>query len=61
VAKTVMITLSGDIPETELSKNATVTIEERSYTGIVKVIIIHETEPAPSSVTLQAPGLAVKT
>jgi hypothetical protein len=59
--KSIMITLDVDIPETELGKSATVTIEGRSYTGTVRIIVIHEAEAEPSAVTLQAPGLTVKT
>lgn len=61
--KTVMITLTEDIPETELGKSATIAIEGRSYTGKVVVIIAHEAAPAvPASttVTLEAPGLKTK-
>jgi hypothetical protein len=59
-----MITLDVDMPDTEMSKAASIDIEGRKYTGVVKVIIIHEAEPeapAPTTVTLEAPGLTVKT
>ena len=59
--KTVMITLDTDIPETELSKAAKVTIETREYTGTLRAIIVHEAEAEPSTVTLQGPGLTIKT
>ena len=61
MVKTVMITLDGDIPETELGKAATVTIGTNSYAGVVRIIVIHEVEAAPSAVTLEAQGLKVKT
>ena len=61
MAKTVMITVVGDIPETELGKTATITIETRNYSGIVRAIVIHEEEPTVASVTLEAQGLKVKT
>jgi len=61
VVKTVMITVEGDIPETELGKTATITIETRNYSGIVRAIVIHEEEPAVAAVTLEAQGLKVKT
>jgi len=59
--KSIIITLDTDIPDTELSKAAKVTIETREYIGTVRVIILHEAEAEPSTVTLQGPGLTVKT
>ena len=47
--KTIMITLAGDIPETEMSKQATVTIEGRTYTGSVRAIITHEVATVETS------------
>jgi len=61
LAKTILITVEGDIPETELGKTATITIETRNYSGIVRAIVIHEEEPTVTSVTLEARSLKVKT
>ena len=61
MVKTVMITLTVDMPDTELSKAATVTIETRTYAGAVKAIVTHEEEAASGQVTLEGPGLKVKT
>jgi len=52
-----LVTVEGDIPETEIGETATISIETRNYTGVVRAIIIHEEEVA--TVTLQAQGLKV--
>lgn len=57
--KTVVITLSDAIPDTEMSKEATVTIGTASYAGKVMAIITHEALPATTTVKLSAPGLIV--
>lgn len=55
-----MIALTDPIPETELSKNVTITIGTAVYKGIVKVLITHEDAQVGTAVTLEAPGLKVK-
>ena len=58
MVKTVVISLTKDIPETELGKDATVTIGENSYTGKVAAIILHMIlTQASGTVTLEAAGL----
>ena len=59
--KTVMVTLEVDIPETEIGKPVTVTIEDRTYAGSILAIITHEVATVETSeVTLEAAGLKVK-
>jgi len=59
--KTVMVTLEVDIPDAEIGKQATVTIEDRTYAGSVCAIITHEVATVETSeVTLEAAGLKVK-
>ena len=59
--KTVMIALTDPIPETELNKDVTITIGTAVYKGVLKVFITHEDAPVGATVTLEAPGLKVKT
>lgn len=49
---------SSVIPETEIGKVASVTIEARNYTGKAVAIVVYATEEAVSTkVTLEAVGL----
>jgi len=62
LVKTVVVTLSVTIPDTELSKAATVTVGTVSYAGKIAAIITHEPEstiPASATVKLTGPGLVV--
>ena len=60
--KTVMVSLNVDIPDAEIGKQATVTIEDRTYAGSVCAIITHEpTTVETTEVTLEGAGLKVKT
>ena len=59
--KIALIEITGDFPNTELSKPATVTIEGRIYTGTVKVIVIGEDPVATAKVTLEGAGLKAVT
>ena len=56
-----MIALIDSIPETELSKDVTITIGTAVYKGVLKVFITHEDAAPTQNVTLEAPGLKVKT
>ena len=60
MVKSVIVTLSVDIPETELNTQATITIGPNTYTGTVTAIVAH-TIPTirATTVTIQAPGLVV--
>jgi len=56
--KTLVITVAEDVPDTELGKPATVTIEGRNYTGAVTAVILHPLVSIPTSeVTLRGAGL----
>jgi hypothetical protein len=58
--KSVVITLTIDIPETELNKDGKLVIGTAEYTGKVTAIIAHEVQIVPTTkVTLQAPGLEI--
>ena len=60
--KTVVVTLSVTIPDTELSKDATVTVGTATYAGKITAIITHEatsTVPASTTIKLTGPGLGV--
>lgn len=56
MAKSIVVTLEGDIPETEVGKNATVTVDGNNYAGKVVAVIAH-TEVATGTVTLEGAGL----
>jgi hypothetical protein len=58
--KVVFILLEGDIPDTEINKPTTVTIETRTYKGTVIAIVSH-IDTTATSVTLEGAGLKVKT
>ena len=58
--KSVVITLTIDIPETELNKDGKLVIGTVEYPGTVTAIIGHEVQTLPTSkVTLEASGLKV--
>lgn len=60
MVKSVIITLTVDIPETELNQDGKLVIGAAEYTGKVVAIIVHEALTAPvTKVTLQAPGLEI--
>lgn len=60
MVKSVIVTLSVDIPETELNAQATVTIGANTYPGTVTAIVAHTIQTVPTTtVTIQAPGLVV--
>jgi hypothetical protein len=66
MTKAVIIELDTTIPDTEQDKSVTVTITDtagtRTYTGKLSAILTYTpppTVPAPSTVTLTAPGLGV--
>jgi len=60
MVKAVIIVLSGDIPDTEMEKAATVAIETRNYTGKVAAIINYVIQiPASTQVVLEGVGLKV--
>ena len=59
--KTIMVTLNEEIADTELGKDAAITIDTKNYTGKVAYIITHPETPASTEVTLEAQGLKVKT
>lgn len=59
--KIVLIEVTGDFPDTELSKTATVTIEGRIYTGTVRVIVLGEDVAATTQVVLEGTRLKVVT
>lgn len=56
--KSVFVTLSVDIPDTEVKKPAKVTVEGREYDGVIQAIVVHEMAQA-GEVTLKAVGLGV--
>jgi hypothetical protein len=56
----VLIELTGDIESTTLNKSATITIEGKSYTGKVVMIVEHAiTVPETGKVTTEGVGLKV--
>lgn len=60
MAKSVIVTLTVDIPETELNNSATLTIGANTYLGTVTAIVAHVIQTIPTTtVTIQAPGLVV--
>jgi len=60
MVKSVIVTLSVDIPETELNTQATITIGANTYSGTVTAIVAHVIQTVPlTTVTIQAPGLVV--
>lgn len=61
MVKTVIVTLSVTIPDTEMSKNATVTVGTATYAGKITGIITHEDTSIPPTTTVKitGPGLAV--
>jgi len=60
MVKSVIVTLTVDIPETELNTQATVTIGSNTYAGTVTAIVAHVIQTVPTTtVTIQAPGLVV--
>ena len=60
MVKSVVVTLTVDIPETELNKDGKLVIGTAEYTGKVTAIIAHEVQTVTvTKVTLQAPGLEI--
>ncbi len=60
MVKSIVITLTTDIPETELNKAGKLVIGTAEYLGTVTAIIAHEVQtPAVNKLTIQAPGLEV--
>lgn len=60
MVKSVVITLTADIPETELSKSGKLVIGTAEYPGTVTAIIAHEVQALPvNKLTIQAPGLEI--
>ncbi len=58
--KSVVITLTVNIPETELSKNGKLVIGTVEYLGTVTAIIAHEVQtPTVNKLTIQASGLEI--
>ena len=58
--KSVVITLTADIPETELNKTGKLVIGTAEYPGTVTAIIAHEAQTVSvTKVTLQAAGLEI--
>jgi predicted alpha/beta-hydrolase family hydrolase len=58
--KSVVITLTVDIPETELSKSGKLVIGTVEYLGTVTAIIAYEVQtPVVNKLTIQAPGLQI--
>jgi len=58
--KSVVITLTADIPETELNKTGKLVIGTVEYPGTVTAIIAHEAQTVTvNKLTIQAPGLAI--
>jgi len=55
--KIAIIEINGAFPDTELSKPATVTIEGRSYTGTVRIVVLGEDVVATTKVVLEGSGL----
>lgn len=61
MTKTVIITLTVEIPETELSKDVVVTIGTNTYKGKLMAIVTHKAMPSPLTVSLEGVGLKVTT
>ena len=61
MVKSVIVTLTVDIPETELSKDAKIVIETVEYVGRITAIIVHEAQVPTSKLTIEAQGLKVST
>ena len=60
MVKSVVITLTVDIPETELNKDGKLVIGTVEYTGKVTAIVVHEAQAVPATkVTLQGQGLEI--
>lgn len=62
MVKSVLVTLTIDIPDNQLSQAGKVVIGTTEYPGTVTAIIVHEAAaqaPAVSKVTIQAPGLGI--
>jgi len=59
LVKTVIVTLSVTIPDTEMSKNATVTVGTATYLGKITGIITHEDTSIPSATTVKITGLGL--
>ena len=62
MVKSVVVTLTVTIPDTELGKDATVTVGTATYAGKVAAILTHDPSavvPAPATVKITGPGLVV--
>ena len=62
MVKSVLITLKVDIPDTEQSKDCTVTVGTASYAGNVTAVIVHTataTVPIATTVKITGPGLVI--
>jgi len=61
MVKSVIVTLTGDIPETVLHLAGKVVIGTAEYPGTVTAIVVHLTStlPAPTQVTIEGTGLKV--
>ena len=58
LVKSVVITLTGTVPDTALNQSGKLVVGTTEYPGTVTAIITHEVQ-TPTKVTLQAQGLQI--
>lgn len=57
--KSIVLALAVDIADTELGKDATVTVDTQTYDGIIVAILTHEKIEGVAQVVLEGKGLKV--
>ena len=62
MVKSIVVTLTVTVPDTELGKDATVTVGTATYAGKIVAILTHDAPavvPASATVKITGPGLVV--